>query len=226
MTQEEKIYTKTDLERIVKERIAKQGQRIADSESRATAAEAKLAALEKKQASFDVLTGQLNDLQSKLDESKQRFDSYQTITQHGVTEPDLIKTMMWKYSEHVKDMSDKEKPALNDWIQGFKDDPQTAPASLKPHFISLQQPASPAASIEQVQPSTQAAEASPAIEKPQNTQPVQVPNSNNGAVPAPERANLLQQALDPRSGQDFYNQNHETIMKMYMEQMKGRVRRD
>ena len=91
---EGKTYVlKQDIESVIKERIGKVAARATTAESALAEAQRRLDKAEKAMSSVDILNQQLTDLQTKLQTSENRFNRYQSISKHGLTDPDLVEAI-------------------------------------------------------------------------------------------------------------------------------------
>lgn len=94
-------------------------------------------ALEERASVVDALAGQLEQMQSKAAEAEQRFARYQTISSAvGSTDADVVEAFEWQYSRLTGD----DKPELSAWVGSLKENPDAAPAVLRPWL----KPAEPA----------------------------------------------------------------------------------
>jgi len=128
---------KSEMESIIKERIGKVASRATAAERSLEEAQSRLAKAEKAMSSVDILNQQLSDMQTKLKGSEQRFERYQSISKHGLTDPDLVEAIEWSFKRAQKNKSDKERQTLSEWLDQQVDSPDTAPITIRPHLQAL-----------------------------------------------------------------------------------------
>jgi hypothetical protein len=214
---EGKTYVlKTQVEAIIKDRVGKVAQRATAAEHALEAAQSRLEKAEKAMSSVDILNQQLAEMQGKLQTSENRFTRYQSISKHGLTDPDLVEAIEWSYERSQKSKADKEKQTLAEWLDSVVDNPDTAPITIRPHLQALKM-------IDE-----QPADASAAKMPPADTQPQLAelhaqqppPRANAGAMPTPESADFMDRALrDP----EFYAQNRDKVMAAWKNRNKRQV---
>ena len=88
---------KSEMENIIKERIGKVANRATTAEKALEEAQSRLSKAEKAMSSIDILNQQLAEMQTKLQSSEQRFERYQSISKHGLTDPDLVEAIEWSF---------------------------------------------------------------------------------------------------------------------------------
>lgn len=214
---EGKTYVlKTQVEAIIKDRVGKVAQRATAAEHALEAAQSRLEKAEKAMSSVDILNQQLAEMQGKLQTSENRFTRYQSISKHGLTDPDLVEAIEWSYERSQKSKGDKEKQTLAEWLDSVVDNPDTAPITIRPHLQALkmidEQPADAAAA--KMPP----ADTQPQLAELHAQQPP--PRANTGAMPTPESADFMDRALrDP----EFYAQNREKVMSAWKNRNKRQV---
>ena len=217
---EGKTYVlKTQVEAIIKDRVGKVAQRATAAEQALEAAHSRLEKAEKAMSSVDILNQQLAEMQNKLATSESRFTRYQSISKHGLTDPDLVEAIEWSYERSQKSKGDKEKQTLAEWLDSVVENPDTAPITIRPHLQALKMIDEPAT----------AAESTPAAQLPTADTSVQLaelhaqqppPRANAGAMPTPESADFMDRALrDP----EFYAQNREKVMSAWKNRNKRQV---
>ena len=211
---EGKTYVlKTQVEAIIKDRVGKVAQRATAAEHALEAAQSRLEKAEKAMSSVDILNQQIAEMQGKLQTSENRFTRYQSISKHGLTDPDLVEAIEWSYERSQKSKGDKEKQTLAEWLDSVVDNPDTAPITTRPHLQALkmidEQPADAAAA--KMPP----ADTQPQLAELHAQQPP--PRANAGAMPTPESADFMDRALrDP----EFYAQNREKVMSAWKNRNK------
>ena len=207
---------KSEMESIIKERIGKVASRATTAEKALEEAQNRLAKAEKAMSSVDILNQQLADMQTKLQSSEQRFERYQSISKHGLTDPDLVEAIEWSFERAQKGKSDKERQTLSDWLDQQVDNPDSAPITIRPHLQALRMIGEDNADTEQDMPDTSAQLQQ--LGEPIEQQTAAAPRTNVGAIPAPDSPGFLDRALkDP----EFYAANRDKVMQAW----KNRNRR-
>ena len=207
---------KSEMESIIKERIGKVASRATTAEKALEEAQNRLAKAEKAMSSVDILNQQLADMQTKLQSSEQRFERYQSISKHGLTDPDLVEAIEWSFERAQKGKSDKERQTLSDWLDQQVDNPDSAPITIRPHLQALRMIGEDNADTDQDMPNTSAQLQQ--LGEPIEQQTAAAPRTNVGAIPAPDSPGFLDRALkDP----EFYAANRDKVMQAW----KNRNRR-
>ena len=212
---EGKTYVlKQDIESVIKERIGKVAARATSAESALAEAEKRLDKAEKAMSSVDILNQQLAELQTKLQTSENRFNRYQSISKHGLTDPDLVEAIEWSYERSQKNAADKEKKTLSEWLDSVVDNPDTAPITIRPHLQALkmvdESPSEVAADMPVADTHSQLA----------SLEQARAPRTNSKAMPTPESADFMDRALrDP----EFYAQNREKVVSAWKNRNKRQV---
>ena len=215
---EGKTYVlKTQVEAIIKDRVGKVAQRATAAEHALEAAQSRLEKAEKAMSSVDILNQQLAEMQSKLSTSENRFNRYQSISKHGLTDPDLVEAIEWSYERSQKSKADKEKQTLSEWLDSVVENPDTAPITIRPHLQALKMIDEPAAADTRAE-QMPAADTQAQLAELHAQQPP--PRANAGAMPTPESADFMDRALrDP----EFYAQNREKVMSAWKNRNKRQV---
>ena len=215
---EGKTYVlKTQVEAIIKDRVGKVAQRATAAEHALEAAQSRLEKAEKAMSSVDILNQQLAEMQSKLSTSENRFNRYQSISKHGLTDPDLVEAIEWSYERSQKSKADKEKQTLSEWLDSVVENPDTAPITIRPHLQALKMIDEPAAADTPAE-QMPAADTQAQLAELHAQQPP--PRANAGAMPTPESADFMDRALrDP----EFYAQNREKVMSAWKNRNKRQV---
>ena len=203
---EGRIYVlKSEMENIIKERVSKVAQRATLAEKALDEAESRLSKAEKAMSSVDILNQQLQEMQSKLSTPENRFDRYQSISKHGLTDPDLVEAIEWSYERSQRGVSEKEKVSLSDWLDNQVKSPENAPITIRPHLQALKMLEDETGAIQEqeeqeYQPS--------AAQQMQSLGMSEAPKPNVGAIPAPDSPGFLDRALkDP----EFYAANRDKV---------------
>jgi len=209
---EGRVYVlKSEVENIIKERVSKVAQRATLAEKALEDAESRLSKAEKAMSSVDILNQQLQEMQGKLSTAEKRFDRYQSISKHGLTDPDLVEAIEWSYERAQKGVSDKERLSLSEWLDNQVQSPENAPITIRPHLQALKM----------IADETDAPETQQSTEEytyQEHTQTIEAPKTNVGAIPAPDSPGFLDRALkDP----EFYAANRDKVREAW----KNRNRR-
>ena len=205
---------KSEMENIIKERIGKVASRATTAEKALEEAQSRLQKAAKAMSSIDILNQQLADMQTKLQSSEQRFSRYQSISKHGLTDPDLVEAIEWSFERSQKGKSDKERQTLSEWLDQQVDNPESAPITIRPHLQALKMIG------EDNEQSPEHTEASAQLQDLGESFEAQAsaPRTNVGAIPAPDSPGFLDRALkDP----EFYAANRDKVMQAW----KSRNRR-
>lgn len=206
---EGRVYVlKSEIESIIKERIGKVASRATTAEQALEEAQRRLEKAEKAMSSVDILNQQLAEMQTKLQSSEQRFSRYQSISKHGLTDPDLVEAIEWSFERSQKGKSDKERQTLSEWLDQQVESPENAPITIRPHLQALKM------LDEDPSPQTEASADSYASNQEQSyteqslQQSAPAPRANVGAIPAPDSPGFLERALkDP----EFYAANRDKV---------------
>jgi DNA replication initiation complex subunit (GINS family) len=208
---------KSEMENIIKERIGKVATRATTAEKALEEAQSRLAKAEKAMSSVDILNQQLTEMQTRLQSSEQRFERYQSISKHGLTDPDLVEAIEWSFERAQKGKSDKERQTLSDWLDQQVENPESAPITIRPHLQALKmigEDNAEAADLPEASTAAQLQELGESLEPQQAA----APRANVGAIPAPDSPGFLDRALkDP----EFYAANRDKVMQAW----KNRNRR-
>lgn len=197
---------KSEIENIIKDRVSKVAQRASAAETALEDAHKRLEKAEKSMSSVDILNDQLTDLQKKLNAAEGKFSRYQSISKHGLTDPDLVEAIEWSYERAQRSVSDKEKITLSEWLDQQVSSPDKAPLTIRPHLQALQM----LDEAPQAQQNPDIAQEQPA--PTMATAPAVAPRENVGAIPTPESKGFLDRALkDP----DFYAANRDKVVQAW-----------
>lgn len=209
---------KSEMENIIKERIGKVATRATTAEKALEEAQSRLAKAEKAMSSVDILNQQLAEMQTRLQSSEQRFERYQSISKHGLTDPDLVEAIEWSFERAQKGKSDKERQTLSDWLDQQVDNPDSAPITIRPHLQALKMIGEDNEQSVQDLPEASTAAQLQQLGEPLESQTAAAPRANVGAIPAPDSPGFLDRALkDP----EFYAANRDKVMQAW----KNRNRR-
>lgn len=203
---EGRVYVlKSEMENIIKERVSKVAQRATLAEKALDEAESRLSKAEKAMSSVDILNQQLQEMKGKLSTAEKRFDRYQSISKHGLTDPDLVEAIEWSYERSQRGASEKEKVSLSEWLDNQVKSPENAPITIRPHLQALKMLADEtSASQTQQEQEYQTSNA----QQMQSFGMSEAPKTNVGAIPAPDSPGFLDRALkDP----EFYAANRDKV---------------
>jgi hypothetical protein len=196
---------KSQIESIIKERVGKVAQRATIAEEALAQAESRLEKAEKAMSSVDILNQQISDMQTKLNTAEQRFQRYQSISKHGLTDPDLIEAIEWSYERAQKGVSEKDRLTLSDWLDSQVENPDKAPLTIRPHLRALREVVT---STEET-PVSQEVNTQAQLAELERATP---PRTNSGAIPAPDTPGFLDRALrDP----EFYEANRDKVIEAW-----------
>ena len=199
---------KTDMESVIKDRIAKVSARAQQAEEQVRTLQTDLDAAKQSAGTSDVLAQQLEEYRDQLQQANSRFDRYKAISKHGLVDDDMIEAIEWSYEKSQSKVSKKERVSLTDWLESAVSNPDNAPTVLRPHLMQLQQQAnSEQANSEQV---TSEPSSTPQV-TPQVTQQT-APNVNAGAMPPVDGPDIIQRGLNDS---DFYQSNRDAIVKQW-----------
>lgn len=209
---------KSEMENIIKERIGKVATRATTAEKALEEAQSRLAKAEKAMSSVDILNQQLTEMQTRLQSSEQRFERYQSISKHGLTDPDLVEAIEWSFERAQKGKNDKERQTLSDWLDQQVENPETAPITIRPHLQALKMIGEDNAEPGDMQEASTASQLQQLGESLEPREQAAAPRANVGAIPAPDSPGFLDRALkDP----EFYAANRDKVMQAW----KNRNRR-
>ena len=203
---------KSSVENIIKERVSKVASRANEAEARSSELEKQIKEFESKQASIDVISNQVSDLRDQLKRSESKFTRYQSISQLGITNQDVIDVLEWQYEKSTKEQ--KEKPPLSEWLEGHINNVEEAPLSIKHHLSSLTPNQASEAKEAPPEASNQAdmMNVMQMQSLQQMNQAMKPPTVNKGAVKAPDTKNILDRVTD----QNYYNENADAIRQAWM----------
>ena len=123
------------------------------------------------------------------------------LSEQGFTDPEIRDAVEWSYERAMK--GQEERVPLGEWIASIKENPENAPAVLRPHLTARATPEITEAST----PAATAIEAAPVEDTP-----LLPPRTNTAAKPAPVQSGNI---LDRIGDLDFYEQNREAIRDAY-----------
>ena len=198
----EEYVLKSEIEAAFKERISKLSSRAIQAEEAANLLQEQIDNQSGELQKISKLQEQISTLESSLQDAESRFSRVSMLSELGFTDPEIREAVEWSYERAMK--GQEERVPMGDWIKGIKENPDTAPAVLKPH---LQSKAAPEASPEA------SPEAAPVVAEAAPDTPLLPPKTNTAAKPAPvQSGNIIERGL---TDLQFYEQNREAIMAAY-----------
>ena len=206
---------KSEVENIIKQRVDKVASRANDAEQANKELQTRLEKASKSDSTIDLLTQQIEQMKQQLMKSEQKYSRFQSMSKHGLVDPDIVDAIEWSYEKSQSGKKKGEIVNLGDWLDAIVDDPMTAPTVLRPHLQNLRVEAPSEESNIESDPSTQnqLAQLQPEIERRTP------PQTNNGVRPSPEPSNLIERGLQDA---DFYAQNREQIKKAWLSRRRER----
>jgi len=208
---------KSSVEQIIKDRVSKVALRANTAEEKITDLNAQLDTYKQTASSVDILNTRIEELQSNLSKSEQKYTRYQSISKHGLSDPEMVEAIEWSYERAMSKLDNDKKSSLSDWLEVQVSNPSEAPTILRPHLKSLQSPTAPPAptapttegSPEQsLSPSQQSLRDAYSNPSPPVAPVAPPPSANRGAIPSPDEQNFWKEAAEnPR----FFEQHREEI---------------
>tara|TARA_Y100001973_G_scaffold66978_1_gene97856 strand:- start:200 stop:850 length:651 start_codon:yes stop_codon:yes gene_type:complete len=201
---------KTDVEGIIKDRLSKVAARANEAENAVTEMRKQYEAQQKKIGTVDLLTQQIQELQTNLNSANSKYSRHISISQLGLTDPELIEAIEWSYEKKMSKVAKKDRVELSEWLADHMKNPAKAPITIRPHLERLSQPA-------QQQNNNQTEKS---VDTPEPA-PLDYPQTNAGARPAPEQPDILTRAAkDP----EFYAANREKIQEIWRKKARTGLR--
>lgn len=198
----EEYVLKSEIESAFKERISKLSSRAIQAEEAANQLQEQIDNQSGELQKISKLQEHISTLESSLQDAESRFSRVSMLSELGFTDPEIREAVEWSYERAMK--GQEERVPMGDWIKGIKENPDTAPAVLKPH---LQSQAAPEASPEA------SPEAAPVVAQAAPEAPLLPPKTNTAAKPAPvQSGNIIERGL---TDLQFYEQNREAIVAAY-----------
>lgn len=192
-----KYVLKSDVESVIKERLAKMASRASEAEALNKELTAQVESLSGAQSTVDLLTQQLDERTAQLGQAEQRYQRHTAISKHGLTDPDIIELIEWQYA---KDTAGAESPpALDKWMTKMMADVSQAPLALRPHLSSLQPAPEGAPEAPEGTPATPPA-TPPAVNQSVERAPVLTGDQYDRALSDPELYSQLRDQIKS----DFY----------------------
>lgn len=199
----EEYILKSQVDEIVRSRIAKYSEKSREAEMKIDALQTELDESRSKLAVSDKLTAQIDALQSELNQTRTQYERHSVISEFGITDPSVRDAVEIFHEREMKTRPKKDQQSLSDWLTSIKTDPSTAPTILKPHFTQNSSPAG-----EQNTSTT--------VEGAITTPPTTPPTSNSGVQNGGQNmsSDVLSKAHDPA----FFESNRELIREAWYKQ--------
>ena len=199
---------KSEVENIIKQRVDKVASRANDAEQANKELQSRLEKASKSDSTIDLLTQQIEKMKQELSKSEQKYTRFQSMSKHGLVDPDIVDAIEWSYEKSQSGKKKSELVNLSDWLDSIVEDPTTAPTVLRPHLQNLRPEPVETSNDMDVDTSTQ----NQLAQLNQDVERRQAPQTNNGVRQAPEPSNLIERGLQDA---DFYAQNREQIRKAW-----------
>lgn len=205
---------KDHVDEIVRQRIAKYSEKLTAAESKIAEFESQLDEAKAKSGLVDNLTAQLESMKGELNLANNRYDRHSIISQHGITDSSIRDAIEWAFDRQMDSLPKKDRVGLGDWLSGLNENPESAPAFLRPFFGSKSQSNEQETSTQST-PSLVVTNANP-----QTVTPTSPPPSNNGVQSSQgvTQNDLLSRAHDT----EFFQQNREAIREAYYASKGGK----
>ena len=194
---------KTDMEQAIQSRIQKLSSRAVQAEEQVQAYQEKLDAQAGELAKIEKFSSRIQELENELETSNTRYQRHTTMADYGFQDPEIRELVEWQYEKAMKNQ--ESRVPMADWLKSMKEDPTTAPITLRPHLqkAPVQEGMAPVQG-ETVQNTT------PVPEQPA----VLPPKTNTATVQAPvQSSDILKRATQDL---DFYRANREAVRKAWM----------
>ena len=201
---------KTDMEQAIQSRIQKLSSRAVQAEEQVQAYQEKLDAQAGELAKIEKYSSRIQELENELETSNTRYQRHTTMADYGFQDPEIRELVEWQYEKAMKNQ--ESRVPMADWLKSMKEDPTTAPITLRPHLQK--------APVQEGMAPVQENMAPVQGETVQNTQPVPdqpavlPPKTNTATVQAPvQSSDILKRATQDL---DFYRANREAVRKAWM----------
>ena len=200
-------YPAEQVETLIRSRLAKVSERARTAEARLEEMEGQLGEAQGKIGVSDTLASRVKELEDLLSNEQGKYKRHTAISSQGFTDPDVRDLIEWAF-ERAASGAEGEHPELSDWLSSMKEDPDSAPAALRPHLASSAEPA-------QVTEAAEPPKRSRARTEPKNGKPN--PKSTKGLQPTPGGNVTIDQALmmAQRGDLSAYSQLREGLKSRY-----------
>ena len=199
---------KSEVENIIKQRVDKVASRANEAEQTNKELQSRLEKASKSDSTIDLLTQQIEQMKQQLTKSEQKYTRFQSMSKHGLVDPDIVDAIEWSYEKSQAGKKKSEIVNLGEWLDSIVEDPTTAPTVLRPHLQNLRPEAVETPNDMDVDTSTQNQ-----LAQMEQVERRPAPQTNNGVRPSPEPSNLIERGLQDA---DFYAQNRDEIRKAWM----------
>tara|TARA_B100000519_G_C14216910_1_gene425441 strand:+ start:905 stop:1555 length:651 start_codon:yes stop_codon:yes gene_type:complete len=201
------------VEEIIQSRIAKHSSKSSELESKLAEYQKQIEAAQKQAEAAQNLQQKLTDLEGKLATSQNKYNRYTSISRQGITDPQLVKLLEWSYDEDMRDLKKADQKPLGEWLQGYIENPNTAPITIRPH-LPQQYKEGPKVETEVAAAAEPTSTQAPAPSK----KPAPSKSVNQGALPAPE----ISSHFDRMKDLNYYSNNRDEIRRQWYDQFKKR----
>ena len=200
---------KTEVDDLVRKRLSPMSERARTAESRIEDMSKKLEESQDGASRYQEQKKRIEQLEKDINHSRAQYQSHTTISAHGFTDPNLRDMVEWTYKREMENRPEESRQKLNEWLGGIRENPESAPLTIRPHLGSTSPPAA-APAVQATTPTPQIVHSS-------------APPVNNSVVPTngTTSADLITNALrDP----EMYRAKHEEIKATwYAQRKKGLV---
>jgi len=201
------------VEEIIQSRIAKHSSKSSELESKLGEYQKQMEAAQKQAEAAQNLQQKLTDLEGKLATSQNKYNRYTSISRQGITDPQLVKLLEWSYDEDMRDLKKSDQKPLGDWLQGYIENPNAAPITIRPH-LPQQYKEGPNTGDEELK--VRAGPQENNLEQIAPKKPAPSKSVNQGALPAPEIASHFDRMKDL----NYYSNNRDEIRRQWYDQFK------
>jgi len=199
-------YAADQVETLIRSRLAKVSERARTAESKLEEMEGQLGEAQSKVGVSDTLAQRVQQLEEQLSSAEGKYNRHSAISSQGFTDPDVRDLIEWAFDRAAAGTPEgQDRPELAAWLAQMKENPEEAPAAIRPHLTSRAPAEAPAA------------EAKPAPAAPAPKNGAQIPRSTAGLQPAPQGTVTIDQALmmAQRGDLSAYSQVREGLKARY-----------
>jgi hypothetical protein len=83
-------------------------------------------------AKIEKFSSRIQELEGELETANTRYQRHTTMADYGFQDPEIRELVEWQYEKAMKDRTSRVPMA--DWLKSMKEDPTTAPITLRPHL--------------------------------------------------------------------------------------------